>query len=150
MKLYLVRHGEAESSRKNPCCPLSEEGRREVNSVAAVLARKGVAVDRIECSTKERAMETADILAGALGIADKVVVRDGLKPGDPVQIVLDELRDGNEDRMLVGHMPYMPKMLETLLGSVKEAGKFVFTTATVVCLSGEPGRSWKVEWIESP
>jgi phosphohistidine phosphatase len=118
--------------------------------VAAVLAQKGVTVNRIECSAKERAMETADILAGALGIAEKVTVRDGLKPEDPVQIVLDELKEGCEDRMLVGHMPYMPRMLEALLGSVKEAGRFVFTTATVVCVTGEPGRSWKVEWIESP
>lgn len=149
MKLYLMRHGEAMSSDVNPRNPLSQRGRSEVRSVAHHLNQMGVKIHRIECSTKERAMQTAEIMACVLGDRDAVSVRDGMKPNDPIGFVLEELRQDQEDRMLVGHLPYMPKLAAALLGD-SENNHLSFSTATVACLMGEAGEAWKLEWMVGP
>jgi len=150
MKLYLVRHGNAESSSVNSRCPLSQKGRLEIDKVAKVMAKKKVKINRIECSVKDRAMETAEIIAAKVGSQDSVSVRDGLKPDDPINYVLDEIRNDHEDRMLVGHLPYMPQMLHALLGECDEAKAVSFCTGTVVCLSGKAGSQWSLDWTISP
>jgi broad specificity phosphatase PhoE len=71
MRLYFVRHGESEAnvlhevSNRGYKHPLTENGRQQ----AAVLARSlaGVAVTRIYTSPLMRAVQTAEILAAALG-----------------------------------------------------------------------------------
>ena len=64
MKLYLVRHGEAVCDESDP--RLSTDGRQAVEKVAEYLYRKMITVERIECSMKRRALETAEAIARAV------------------------------------------------------------------------------------
>jgi phosphohistidine phosphatase len=109
-----------------------------------------VKVDRIECSTKRRAFETAQILAQKLGCIDKLAERQGLKPNDPLSKVLDDLKTSSEDRMLVGHLPYMELMTSRLMAGSSGRLSIAFMPATCVCLTGRPGYPFIMEWMITP
>lgn len=73
--VLLIRHGQSTwnaagrwQGHGDP--PLSPLGRRQAFSLAQTLA--GTALDRILCSDLRRAIETADVLGEALGIAPQV------------------------------------------------------------------------------
>lgn len=150
MKLYLARHGEALSRAEDPGCPLAPAGRVQVRKVAGMLARMNVRVGLIECSTKERAIETARILADAIGARDLVVPREGLAPNDKIETVKKDLMEAREDRMLVGHLPFMEAMTSALLGGPKSRVRVSLSPATMLCLSGDPGVSWSLDWLVHP
>ena len=65
MKLYLMRHGEAEPKRVDPARPLTEQARRDMDRVADCAARMGLDVGQIRHSVKTRAEQTA-VLGKAL------------------------------------------------------------------------------------
>jgi len=150
MKLYLVRHGEALSEGDDSKRSLSIYGRKQVGSVSSALKQKRVKVRRIECSTKTRAIQTAEIIAKGIGAEDLVIPREGLKPGDSLDTMLHDLKEYGEDRMLVGHLPYMERMASTLLTGSPNKLNINFYTATVLCLSGGMGFSWSLDWIIVP
>lgn len=84
MQFFFVRHGESEANLLNEFSNrgwkhgLTERGRQQ----AAVLAQnlKGLPVVRVYCSPLQRAVETAEILAGALGVPYEVT--DALREYD--------------------------------------------------------------------
>lgn len=72
-RLLLVRHGESQAQvtrvvgGPTGCSGLSELGRRQVEALAERWKEGPVAADRLLSSTLPRAMETAELLAPALG-----------------------------------------------------------------------------------
>jgi len=125
-------------------------GRAQVRKVAGMLSRMKIRVGLIECSTKQRAIQTAEILADAIGARDLVVPRQGLAPNDGIRTVQNGLMEASDDRMLVGHLPYMEAMTSALLGGPRSRIQVSFSPATMLCLSGEPGLSWRLDWMVSP
>jgi len=66
MRLLIIRHGECElESGADP--PLTARGREQAARLADALC--GLALDRVVCSTMRRAVETAEAVARALGLA---------------------------------------------------------------------------------
>lgn len=150
VRLYLVRHGEAVSGAEDPDRPLSPEGRNQAERTGAMLARLGVQPTRIEYSVKTRARETAEGIAEALGAMDRLSVRKGLKPNDPVDPLAGEFGEGGEDRMVVGHLPFLEKLAATLLAGSSEALRIRFAPAAAACLFRGPDGAWSLEWLAGP
>lgn len=148
--LYLVRHGEAVRAQENPSRPLSDSGREEVGKTAYLLARHFlIHPGEILHSPKDRAAQTAGILAESLGITGRVLETDGLLPMDDPGIWCDRVTGLEMDTMLVGHLPHLSKLASTLLGWNPEAAVVQFDTATVACLDGGSG-GWILKWLISP
>src|SRR5918996_6119021 len=87
MRLYLVQHGDAVPEQLDPERPLSAAGRRDVESVARLLARNGIRAERLAHSGKLRAQQTAELLAAALVPGMVLEAMAGLNPNDPVEPV---------------------------------------------------------------
>jgi phosphohistidine phosphatase len=115
MKLFLMRHAEAETSdramKKDADRQLTEAGRLQARASAdklkAKLAEKGENIGLILTSPYVRALETADIVAAVLGLDGKVYREEGLLPGADVNKI-KQLEDDYRDRgnlLLVGHEP---------------------------------------------
>ena len=68
MKLYLAQHGEACAKDIDPERPLTDQGRDDIERLAAFLARAGIQVERVIDSGKLRAAQTADLLAAAVAV----------------------------------------------------------------------------------
>jgi phosphohistidine phosphatase len=150
VRVYLVRHGEALPKEVDPDRGLSEEGRREVQKVAAFLEGLAIDVESVWESGKKRATQTAGIMAAAVRSRCGVECRSGMAPNDPVEPIAEKLAFQKEDIMLVGHMPFLADLASQLMLGRQGQELIRFPAAAVVCLeSGFRGR-WAVSWVVAP
>lgn len=117
--IYLVRHGDAVPEATNPERPLSEKGRAEVEVTAIELLAQGAKVDEIWHSPKQRARQTAEILARALKVS-KVIEKEELKPDDSVIPIAELLKKTQKNILIAGHLPFIPKLAVLLKPKMKD------------------------------
>jgi phosphohistidine phosphatase len=148
MAIYLVQHGEALSREQDPERNLTDTGRVEVRRIAQVAAGYQVPVARIEHSGKTRARQTAEIFAEHLSPERGLSQRSGLAPNDDVAPVAAGL-DPASDLMLVGHLPFMQRLLGQLV--VGDPGRRLlgFQGGGVVCLHRDEA-GWLMRWTLMP
>lgn len=148
MLLYLVQHGQAKSKDENADRPLTDEGRREVESVMLLMMRFGaISASRVLHSEKLRAAETAQIIAAKLDVDPEET--DGLGPDDDPMVWERRLAENPRDTLLVGHMPHLSRLASHLLCGSADAGIVEFANGGMVCLHGEEGK-WAVRWSIPP
>jgi phosphohistidine phosphatase len=124
MELLIVRHGPAgdaaekkawrDSGRPDSERPLTKEGRRRTRAAAEGLARLVEACGLVATSPWTRAVQTAGLLAKALG-AD-LVECPAMVPGRPLEDALAWLKTRGEKRLaLVGHDPHLSRLASWLM-----------------------------------
>jgi phosphohistidine phosphatase len=150
MQLYLVQHGASKSETEDPQRSLTDEGRRVVEQMAQYLASVGVALDRIEHSEKLRARQTAEILAAALHPREGTKQVSGIGPNEDIQPVRERLQMEANDLMLVGHLPYLSRLVATLLGLERDQPVVEFRMGGVVRLSRNQSGQWTLQWAVIP
>ncbi len=149
MRLYLVRHGDAVSAHPSGDRPLSDRGREEVGRMAEVLAPKFSPVEEIVHSGKARAEQTARLLQRGIGAASVLKQWDGLRPDDPVAPIAARIESENSDLMIVGHLPFLPKLAGLLLCG-EPLAVFTLRTGAVACLQRVGADAWRIEWLLHP
>ena len=150
MKLYLVQHGQAVPKQEDPGRPLSEQGREEVQRVAACLGEAGVRVVRVWHSGKLRATETAGILAGKVCSGKRVEMIKGIQPNDPVDEFASDADVWGEDTLVVGHLPFMSRLVSLLVAGDSKHELVHYTPGSVVCLQRDDTDRWVISWMLSP
>jgi phosphohistidine phosphatase len=113
MDLYVIRHAIAHPlGRKNDFTDekraLTSEGRERMSEAARGLKRLGVEFDLILTSPLVRAVETAEIIADALGLSkNEVEQTNHLAPSGSADELFTDIkhRTGIESIALVGHQP---------------------------------------------
>ena len=150
MKLYLVQHAKAASKDVDPERSLTQEGRRDIQKVAAFIKSLNLSVDYIWHSTKTRAIQTAEILADVITINQEKIERDGLAPNDDVKAIKDELMAAQQDTMIVSHMPFVSKLASLLLTVREFADTVAFRQGGIVALSTSESNQWQIEWMITP
>jgi phosphohistidine phosphatase len=150
MKLYLVQHGQAVPKQEDPGRPLSEQGREEVQRVAACLGEAGVRVVRVWHSGKLRATETAGILAGEVCSGKQVEMIKGIQPNDPVDEFASDADVWGEDTLVVGHLPFMSRLVSLLVAGDSKHELVHYTPGSVVCLQRDDTDRWVISWMLSP
>ena len=149
MKLYLVQHAKAASEQVDPQRPLTEEGRSDIQKVAAFMKPLNLCVDYLWHSGKKRAAQTAGVLAEVIKVKTQTV-HDGLGPTDDVTALKDELVSATGDIMVVGHLPFLSKLTSLLLTGSESANTVAFKNAGIVCLSRSDENRWQIEWVVTP
>ncbi|MDX1673945.1 MAG: phosphohistidine phosphatase SixA [Longimicrobiales bacterium] len=149
MQLYLIQHGKAKSKDEDPDRPLTEEGRREVETVMLLMMQYGaITAPEVLHSGKRRAAETAEIVGRKLDAS--VEEADGLQPMDDPGVWEERLIDREQDVVLVGHLPHLPKLASLLLSGDEEAELVEFTNGGVVCLRRDDEGRWALRWSIPP
>lgn len=150
MALYLVQHGQSLPKDKDPQKGLSEEGISETKRIAEVAKGYGVPVAGITHSGKTRARQTAEIFAATLEPAGGLQARSGLNPLDDVTAFAGDI-DSTENRMFVGHLPFMERLTAHLITGSIEKPVFKFQNSGIVCLDKDPDtQSWVIKWTLMP
>ncbi|SEO73981.1 MULTISPECIES: phosphohistidine phosphatase SixA [unclassified Pseudomonas] len=110
MKLWVLRHGEAEphGARPDPERTLTLHGREEVLRSAGRLM--GEPLRAIYASPYVRAQQTAHLVREALGFEPALITVDWLTPETRPQTVLEHLKD-QDDVLLVSHNPLVGSLL---------------------------------------
>lgn len=150
MRLYLLQHGEAVSKEVDPERPLTEKGRQDVARTAEFLKVSGIKIDVILHSTKTRAIETARILAETILPKDGTEQKEGLAPNDPVDTLFDELTTENRDLMVVGHLPFLGKLVSLALAGSESSKIVSFKAGGVVCLERREDGKWQLVFVITP
>src|SRR5438876_4639756 len=119
MKLYFLRHGEADWpnwKKSDDERPLTDRGKDEMKRVAAFLARLKASLDQIITSPLPRAEQTAAIVAKRLELKlreDKL-----LEPGFGSSELKQLLKKyPGESVMIVGHEPDFTETISALTGA---------------------------------
>jgi phosphohistidine phosphatase len=150
MTLYLVQHGESKSKEEDPERRLTDKGIAEVQKVAKFLSALKLAVSAVWHSGKPRARQTAELLTEAIGAQDRIVQRDGLGPKDQVAATKKALEQISGDLMIVGHLPFVGKLVALLVTGNEEKEIVQFQFGSVVCLEQRDTGKWKVAWMIRP
>lgn len=148
MALYLVQHGKNRSKTEDPKKRLSDQGRDDTRRIAQVAEGYSVPVSIIRHSDKERAFETARIMAQFLTPERGIEKIDGMAPMDPVEPFALSL-DTRENTMVVGHLPFMERLLGYLITGNPEQRVFKFQNSGIVCLDRDEN-GWFISWTLMP
>ena len=149
MKLYLVQHGDALAKEIDPERPLSERGRGDVQRTASFLDQAGVRVTHVLHSGKKRAEETAELLAASVGGARPEKI-PGIDPLDPTPEFAQTVNAWTADTMVVGHLPFMGKLVSYLVSGDETATTVTFRPGAVVCLERSEDGPWSIVWMICP
>lgn len=150
MKLYLVRHGESIATGVDDERPLSEKGREDIKRLARFIAPLKLQVSYIFQSPKLRAQETAKILSSNLSITKGIETRIQLEALASVNDIYDEIALLNEDVVMVGHMPFMGKLVSKLVLGNENKDVVAFKAGSIICLERIINEQWVIRWMLNP
>ena len=150
MPLYLVRHGEAYSEAADPDRSLTEAGKATVDDMAQLANSFKIPISQIFHSGTIRARQTADIFSKYLKPSVGVTEIKAINPYDDVTKIAPEL-DPALNTMLVGHLPFMERIVSYLITGSPDKSIIKFQTAGIVCLDQvEKNGSWYIKWVLMP
>jgi phosphohistidine phosphatase len=121
-RLYFLRHGLAanrsEWSGDDSERPLTSKGQALMAREAQTIAQLGLQLDLILTSPLVRALQTARIVAEALGMQERLQADERLAPGFGMPALAEVLkeRSGVSALMLVGHEPDFSETIGALIG----------------------------------
>ncbi len=137
MLLYLLRHAIAQGRAESDATrELTGEGIAQARAVSKKLRQRAPQMDRVLCSPYVRARQTASYIM-PLFTALEPEIEEGLKPGADVYAALDIIEgQGVENLLLVGHNPFMSKLLSVLVDGTIDSKHYV-DNANLYCISAE-------------
>lgn len=149
MRFYCVQHGDALTKEVDPDRALSTEGQADVTRMASFLQNR-IHVTRIVHSGKTRARQTAEILAASVAPGVPVDAIAGINPDDMIEPFAQKLIERGEDTLVVGHQPFMEKLVAWLVTGTEEPAVTAFLPGSIICLGSEDGVRWMVWWMMRP
>lgn len=150
MRIYLTQHGMAIPKDVDSDRPLTDEGRNDVQRLAAFLGKTGVRVGQVLHSGKTRAEQTAAILADAILTAGTAQARDGLGPKDPLETISPEIAYWSDDTLIVGHQPYLGRLASLLIASDPDRPLLALQPGSIACLEKDNDGQWRLAWMIRP
>ena len=146
MAVYLCQHGEAFTEEENPVRPLTPAGIEKVKEVAkrAFAGRKNP--DMIYHSSKLRAKETAEIIAGEIKFKGIITEIDGINPNDDPKKFFNSTNIAS-DILIVSHLPFLSRLISYLTTGKTDYSIVKFRQGGIVCLEKED-QYWQVFWMQ--
>ena len=114
MRLFLVRHAEAEPGPPDDLRALTAQGREQARTLGKRLAANGVRPDALLSSPLLRARETAQELGRALGV--EAETDEALAPGATADDVRSASAARGDTVIVVGHQPDCGEIAAALTG----------------------------------
>jgi phosphohistidine phosphatase len=121
MEIYLLRHGDAESSGGIPDKDraLTDEGRRQVTQSARAFARMTPRAPEILSSPLARALQSAELVAAQFKPLPEVKTTEALVPPGDFSELIDLIKAADAERvLLVGHEPLLGRFLWAMISGV--------------------------------
>lgn len=119
MRIYLVRHAEAAPGEPDEARRLTPQGRNRARDVGKTLAARTPRPAAVLTSPLARAVETAELIAAALGLEPEPDNRLG--PGATAEGVRAAVAGRGDAIVVVGHQPDCGRIAATLAGGAEPA-----------------------------
>ena len=150
MPVYIVQHGLAMKKEEDSLKRLSKKG-IEISEFMADLAKtKNIKVSEIIHSDKARAVETAKIFGRFLNPEKGLKQVDFLSPKDSPETILETIKKSS-NLMIVGHLPFLDRLLSLMIINNTEPGLIKFQNAGIICVDKEEkNERWIIKWTLMP
>ena len=135
MLLYLLRHAIAqESAGSDAARELTPEGVAQARAVVEKFRQYSPRMESVRCSPYVRAQQTASYVMPLFpGI--EMISDEGLTPGGDIYDAIDVIETSAvQNLLLVGHNPFMSRMLSALIDGTVESRHYV-GNACLYCIS---------------
>ncbi len=153
MAIFLVQHGKSAPKDIDPKKGLTDQGRKDTERIAQVAKGYDIKVARIVHSGKRRAEQTAAIFQAVFELKTPLAAVVGIDPLDDVRVFAESL-DPATDMMVVGHMPFMQRLVSYLAVGSDEVRVYQFQNSGIVCLDADEGADgrpdWYIKWTLNP
>ena len=149
MNLYLIQHAKSRSKEEDPERGITDAGRVETEEIAEYFRSLNPEIHVIWQSGKKRAEETADIFARALGIDNRILEHSNLSPNGPVGPVTSALEKMHKNVIIVGHLPFLPRLMSHLTTGFDTCQIVNFKNSGIICLERNENQ-WGINWIMDP
>ena len=149
MKLYLVQHGKALAKDVDPDRPLSNAGHAEVKQLAELLSGH-IKVSRVVHSGKTRAQQTAEIFLAGIADGLSLEVISGIGPNDSVKDFAYQVKNRDEDLLVVGHLPFMAKLVSLLVTGSADSDIVSYSPGSIVFLESLDDGDFQMQWMIRP
>jgi len=151
MRIYIVQTGEALAKETTDFDrPLSNTGQLNVERLSSLLSGVNLQARRVIHSGNLRARQTLEILRWAATPERRLIeARSGLDPEDPVEPWVQEIASWEEDAVLVGHQPFLGKLVSRMIAGRENPPVVQFVPGTAVCLE-RVGDGWTIVWMIPP
>lgn len=153
MKLYFLRHTEAEDGAVDDSRRLTAKGRRDAGRLGRFFRKTGLKLDLAFTSPLVRARQTATEVLKACPLAGKAkltevdALRNGTTPGQFFRW-LKTLPD-QESVLLVGHEPSLSAWVRQMIG-MADTGGLPLSKGTVARVDTENRKSGMLRMLVSP
>ncbi len=135
MKIYVLRHAEAEPNEPDESRALTAKGEESVKDLARYLKKRQMPdVEEVLHSPLLRAKQTAEILTSKLKLNVSVAEEPLLKPDSDVAELSAKLAKENGDLLLVGHNPHLERLIALLVHGRADASIVDLKKCGLVCL----------------
>jgi phosphohistidine phosphatase len=154
IRLYLLRHGIAVTPGTPGIAdderPLTPRGRKRMRQIACGLKSLGLKLDRLITSPLPRALETAEIVAEALGGDYLLEQADALRADRSADSIRQWLMTRTEPRlMIVGHNPAFSE-LPGLLVTGEPIPLCELRKGGVAAFANGPDGGIRLDWLARP
>jgi phosphohistidine phosphatase len=160
MNLYFMRHGIAVdrsgggTRSDDRARPLTPKGVKKMQKAAKGLLSLSLSFDRIFTSPFERARQTAQIVAEALNMGDRLEEIQELCPDQSVQDLLSRLASDSSKKniLVIGHEPLLSDTVSFLLSGMAGA-EVRLKKGGLCCLEVDgvpPKKSAVLHWALAP
>ena len=150
MRLYLIRHGDAQPGFDDTARPLSEAGLREADLAGIFLHRVGALPDVVYHSRLLRAKQTAEGVAARLGASGRLEACSGIRPCDSAKTfvhILDVLNiPADGEAIVVTHQPFVSELASCLLTGSENAAVLKFPTGAVSAFERQGRGLWTLRF----
>jgi phosphohistidine phosphatase len=150
VKLYLLRHGEANEARSDNERSLSTAGIENITRLAEFIHPLQLTITHFFHSHKMRAIQTAGIIQPAIKTIEQAVVRTELDPLASIHDLMTESSSWQGDVMLVGHMPYLGKLASFLATGNERLANFAIEPGCLLCFEITGYSYWQLNWMINP
>lgn len=161
MELFIIRHAIAaplgkENEFSDEKRAITVEGRNRMREVVKGLVKLGVEIDLILTSPLARAVETAEIIAAAVGLSKKDIKQTGnLAPGAFPDNLFAEIKGnaGAEAIALVGHQPDLGGLIARIIQSDGGVLSIQLKKGAVCCINVTetvPALRGDMMWLLTP
>ncbi|MDR1497079.1 MAG: histidine phosphatase family protein [Puniceicoccales bacterium] len=155
MKLFLLRHAEADTTPIDPLRQLTSFGQSQILALVQQLDISEFAkVAAIEHSPFTRACETAELFLNASKLPIPTRPCEYIKPDDDPRWTARKVAESETDRLLVGHNPHFEQLASLLLVQNRAQLQVAFKLSACMALerysAAAPYGYWQLLWFTAP
>ncbi len=151
MQLICMRHAEPMPATATCIDPgLSQNGRDALLQVSQYISQFSSPIEKMYCSDKQRAVETADGLLSSGYAFPAVETLACLHPSASFDAMCDGVQSLGASSLVISHNPHITQLVSYLLTGSSDKSVFSFTPGAAVSLQLSNAHSWSLNWAFRP